>query len=137
MKITQQIIEVTFEIPNAIDDASALVLQKNGCIGVQMSNGVITPTITSEEFQYLCKRVKEGTSSSYSSIHYGHYKAGTRSIGKQVLHRKSAGIFVRIIKQTTNVSKAIRFFLGHLDTEMCYTTNTTPWGSYNKNGGSG
>ena len=35
--------------------------------------------ISTEEFQYFWKRIKEGTASFYSRIHYDHYKAAAHS----------------------------------------------------------
>ncbi len=67
-EIARQIAESTYDydIPDKVDDVTALVLEEIGRIGVQMSN---------DEVQYFWKRVKEGTSSSTSGIHHGHYKA--------------------------------------------------------------
>ena len=45
-----------------------------------------------------------------------------RTIGKQVLHCKSASIFVGGIKQTADVSKGVKFVLRHSEAEKFYTT---------------
>ena len=96
-EVAQQIIEGTFEIPDDIDDATALVLEEIGRIGVQMTSGEITLSITPEEFQYFWKRIKEGTASLYSGIHYGHYKAAAHSdkissfLSKKILSSQKQG----------------------------------------------
>ena len=77
--IAQQIVEGSFEIPDELDDATALILEEIGRIGVQLSNGEVTIEITAEEFQYLWKKVRKNTASSVSGIHYGHYKAAAHS----------------------------------------------------------
>lgn len=56
-------------LPVDIDDANTLILEEVGRIGVA-SNITITP----EEFKYFWNKVKEGTSSSISGIHFGHNK---------------------------------------------------------------
>ena len=43
------------------------------------SNGDIIIVITKEEFRLFWKQVREGTKSSMSGIHYGHYKAAAHS----------------------------------------------------------
>jgi len=77
--IAKQLVEGSYEIPDEVDDATALILEEIGRVGVQLTNGDINITITAEEFQYFWRRIKEGTASSYSGIHYGHYKAASHS----------------------------------------------------------
>jgi len=77
--IAQQIVEGSSEIPDELDDATALILEEMGRIGVQLSNGEVTIKIIAEEFQYFWKKVHKNTTSSVSGIHYGHYKAAAHS----------------------------------------------------------
>jgi hypothetical protein len=77
--IAQQIVEGRFEIPDEVDDATALILEEIGNIGVKLLNGDITIDITKEEFRVFWKQVREGTQSSMSGTHYGHYKAASHS----------------------------------------------------------
>ena len=77
--IAQQIIEGTYDIPEEVDDATAMILTEIGKIGVHLTNGDTTITITPEEFQFFWRRIREGTASSYSGVHYGHYKAAAHS----------------------------------------------------------
>ena len=44
--IAQQIVKGTFDIPDEINDATALILKEIGQIGVKLSNGEITIEIT-------------------------------------------------------------------------------------------
>lgn len=78
-EIAQQLAEGSFKIPDEISDATALILEKIGRIGMQMTNGDVTITITQEEFQYFLKKACTGTASSYSGIHYRHYKTAAHS----------------------------------------------------------
>ena len=63
-EIAQQLIEGTYDIPDEVDDATTLILEEIGRIGMQMTNGDITVTISPEEFQHFWRRGKERTSSS-------------------------------------------------------------------------
>ena len=78
-ELAAQIVEGKFEAPDELDDATCLILEEIGRLGVQLTNGEVTITITKEEFQIFWSRVKERTSSSISTIHYGHYKACAKS----------------------------------------------------------
>ena len=70
IEIAQQLIEGKFDVPDDINDATALILEEIGRIGVQVSNGNLIIGISADEFQYFWRRIKEGTVSSYSGIHY-------------------------------------------------------------------
>ena len=65
-EIATQIVKGTYEIPDEVDDATALILEEIGRIGVDLTNGDKTMSITPEDFRFFWKRVKEGTASSYS-----------------------------------------------------------------------
>ena len=78
-EIAEQILNGTFITPSDLDDATALVLEYIGHIGMQVRNGETIVTISADKFYYFWKRVKEVTASSYSGIHYGHYKAEAHS----------------------------------------------------------
>ena len=78
-KIAQQITEGKFDIPNEVDNATTLILEEIGNIGVQLTNEEITVNISPEEFQYFWKTVREGPVSSYPYIQYGHYKVAAHS----------------------------------------------------------
>ena len=78
-EIAQHIVVGTFDIPDEIDKATAEILEEIGSMGVQLTNGSICIVITPEEFREYWKRAREGTSSSISGVHFGHYKAAAQS----------------------------------------------------------
>ena len=78
-EIAQQLVEGRYELPEDLDDATTLLLQEIGRVGIQLTNGEVKIDISPEEFQYFWKRIREGTASSYSGVHYGHYKAAAHS----------------------------------------------------------
>ncbi len=61
----------TYEIPPEVDDTTTLLLEEIGQVRMTVTNGAIIP----EAFKYNWKHVQESTSSSYLSVHFGHYKA--------------------------------------------------------------
>ena len=83
-EIAKQILNQTFIIASNLDDVTDLVLEEIGNIGMQVRHGEMIVTISADEFCYFWKRVKKGTASSYSGIHYGDYKAAAHS--EQLLH---------------------------------------------------
>ena len=56
-EIANQLVEGTYKIPDEVDDATALILEEIGRIGVKLSDGEVTVTIPPEEFRYFWKRV--------------------------------------------------------------------------------
>ena len=44
-----------------------------------MESGDVDIVITADDFQHYWRRAKEKTSSSYSNLHFGHYKAAAKS----------------------------------------------------------
>ena len=67
-------------IPADVDETTTMVLEEIGRLGMEIQNEdgqkfTITPT----QFKYFWRKVKESTSSSTSTVHYGHYKAATDS----------------------------------------------------------
>ena len=75
-EVARQIITGTFEIPDDIEPATAMILEEIG----RMGKKIVTEEgseidISPEEFKQFVKRIKEFKSSSMSGIHNGHYKA--------------------------------------------------------------
>ena len=78
-EVARSIIEGTYDIPTDLDNATKLILEEIGKMGMKIRNNegqeiVITP----EDFIRFWKQVREFTSSSPSGIHYSHYKASTQ-----------------------------------------------------------
>ena len=77
--IARAIVDGTHEIPPKIDKAAKYILQEIGNMGRETSMGEGHEiTITANDFRTFWKRVSEWTTSSSSSIHYGHYKAAVK-----------------------------------------------------------
>ena len=51
--IIKQIVEGSFDVPDKMDDATSLIIEKRGRIGVQLTNNDIMITTTTEKFQYF------------------------------------------------------------------------------------
>ena len=78
--IALDIILGRYEIPDEMDEATALILREIGKMGMKIVDGggrqiVVTPS----DFKKFWRRVREYTSSSASGLHYSHYKAATHS----------------------------------------------------------
>lgn len=68
------------DIPPDVDEPTTLVIKEIQRLWNDESNARFhTFQITKEDFCYYWRKAKELTSSSLSSIHFGHYKAATKS----------------------------------------------------------
>ncbi len=56
-KITQKLVEGKFDIPEEIDDTTALILEEICKSGVKLTNREVTIDVTPDDFKYLWKRV--------------------------------------------------------------------------------
>ena len=67
-------------IPDDVDDVTALVISEISRLGLEFSSGSgESITISPEEFRRYWRKARERTSSSLSTIHFGHYIAATTS----------------------------------------------------------
>ena len=95
-ELARSILDGTFEIPDDMDDATALILEEIGKMGLKIINGegkeiIITP----EDFVKFWKRVGEFTSSSPSGLHYAHYKASTKCELSTKIHAQQLTVIAR------------------------------------------
>jgi hypothetical protein len=78
--IALDIILNRYEIPDDMDEATALILREIGKMGMKIVTGDgRTLVVTPSDFKRFWRRVREYTSSSASGLHYSHYKAATHS----------------------------------------------------------
>ena len=90
------IIEGTYEIPPELDDATRYILQEIGKMGGKMRKGEGQEiVITKEDYRTFWNRVGEWTTSSPSSIHYGHYKASVKSDLSSKMHAQQLTVIAR------------------------------------------
>jgi hypothetical protein len=95
-EVAKQILEGTYEIPDDIDDATALILDEIARIGMEIvSHDGEKITITPEDFRRYWKAAKEKTSSSISDIHFAHYKAAVHSDKITALLSKKLTVIAR------------------------------------------
>ena len=79
METAEAIREGTFIPPPDTDPATIIILEEIARIWSRMGTGEVNITISVEDFQYYWRRVKECISSSYSKLHFGHYKSAAHS----------------------------------------------------------
>ena len=78
-KTAEQILEGNFIPPLDSDPPTAILLNKIARIRSKMNTGKVDVTVSTEDFQYYWRRVKERISSSYFKLHFGHYKSAAHS----------------------------------------------------------
>ena len=77
--IAEKIIRGEYDIPDGLDNATALLLDEIGKVGMKVIAGHKEIIISADDFIKYWTRVKENTSSSPSGLHHGHYKAAIQS----------------------------------------------------------
>ena len=78
-ELARSIIEGTYHIPTDLDDATKLILEEIGKIGMKMRNEEGQETeITPGDFIKFWKQDVKFTSASPSGIHYSHHKVSTK-----------------------------------------------------------
>ena len=81
-----EILEGLFEPPDNMDGPTLLLFEEMGRIWKKMEAGEVDIVVTADDFQHYWKRAKEKTSSSYSKLHFGHYKAAAYDNNLAALH---------------------------------------------------
>ena len=72
---TRAILEGTYEFPPEMDPHLRLLLEEAHKVFSQRTTEEISTFVSTEDFQYYWRRADEFVQSSYSNIHFGHYKA--------------------------------------------------------------
>ena len=74
-----EILEGRFNPSDDMDEPTQLLFEEMGRIWKKMESGEVDIVITADYFQHYWRRAKEKTLSSYSKLHFGHYKAAAKS----------------------------------------------------------
>jgi hypothetical protein len=72
---TKAILEGTYEFPPEMDPHTRLLLEEAHRAFSLKSTEEISNFVSTEDFQYFWSHADEFVQSSYSNIHFGHYKA--------------------------------------------------------------
>ena len=75
----ENILEGTFHPPEDADGPTLILLEEIARIWKKMGDGEVNIVISQEDFQYYWKRARERTASSYSGLHFAHYKSAAFS----------------------------------------------------------
>ena len=75
----EMILDGTFVPPEGTDGPTRIILEEISKIWHKMEGKEVDIVITREDFQFFWKRSREKTASSYSGLHFGHYKAAAHS----------------------------------------------------------
>jgi hypothetical protein len=74
-----QIIRGEVQIPSDVDEATTTLLEAIGELGATHMDDVVDTSMNTNQYQNICRRMKERTSSSRSKMHFGHYIATAES----------------------------------------------------------
>ena len=73
----QQILNGTYVSPPDTDTATKFLLEEAGITYRKMPHKEMATYVTTEDFRDYWQTANERTSSSYSGLHFGHYKAAS------------------------------------------------------------
>jgi len=82
----QQILEGTYVFPPDTEKFTKLLLEETARTYAEMSTEEVNTHVTVEDYQYYWQRANERISSSYSGLHFGHYKAASFHPRLSALH---------------------------------------------------
>ena len=79
-QIAEALIKGDMPIPDDVDDVTALILTEISKVGLELIAGTGKQvTVSPADFKRFWRQSTEKTSSSVSTIHFGHYKAAATS----------------------------------------------------------
>jgi hypothetical protein len=82
----RQILEDTYLFPKGTDPVTRLLLEETVVTFEKLSGKEVSSYVTVKDFQHYWQQVSERTSSLYSVLHFGHYKAVPFDHNLAVLH---------------------------------------------------
>ena len=86
IQCTRDIVEGPYTLPPDTDKWTAKILEEAHHTFALLADKTIDSTISVSEFQGYWQRANEAISSSFSRLHFGHYKAASFSKDLSVLH---------------------------------------------------
>jgi hypothetical protein len=93
--LAQQILEGTHKYPQDLDPATQLLFEEATVTYASLSSPAIATYVMQEDFQHFWQTARECTGSSYSGLHFGHYKAAFFSPNLPLLHAAKLSICAR------------------------------------------
>jgi hypothetical protein len=93
--IAKMILDGTFEYPPDFNKTTKEILQECARIRLLVTKDLVGTGITKEDWHNHWGQTKEKTSSSVSGRHFGHYKAGLRSVYISYLQAFQATLIVK------------------------------------------
>ena len=82
----KDLLEGTYQFHPDTDQATKLLFQEVAHTYAELTPRELATYVTVEDFQYYWQRTNERTSSSYSGLHFGHYKAASFDKNLSLLH---------------------------------------------------
>jgi hypothetical protein len=91
----QKILEGTYMYPQDLDPATRLLFKEASHTYATLSPRRNAMYVTQEDFQHFWQTARECTGSSFSGLHFGHYKAASFCPNLSLLHAAKLSICVR------------------------------------------